>query len=148
MLQKKYTRCKQIIKIGDSKPPKVKCEEVDYDNDGPLTCARLPVLTTAAAFHVPMPGGERQLLHWEVLTEIVAYGTDGVVVATILPGATRVSGIPLGCHYIKYSGLRRVVTKRLNTAPFYVEDQVAPSQYRDDDLHFYRRPGTGSRICC
>ncbi|MCB0633434.1 MAG: tandem-95 repeat protein, partial [Lewinella sp.] len=135
---KEIIECKQIIKVGDSEGPTVQCEEVDFDNDG---YPDLPAYSTGpydctAAFHVPLPVVKDNCSSWEVLTEIIAYATNGPVVAAILPGQTRyVSGIPLGCHFIRYTVTDDCGNKTVQYCPFYVEDQIEPIAVCDDDLH-------------
>ena len=70
------------------------------------------------------------VLAWEVLTEIVGFSTNGPVVATILPGKPRyVSGIPMGCHFIKYTVTDACGNYEVIYCPFRVEDQVSLSLY-------------------
>jgi hypothetical protein len=135
---KEIYECKQVIKVGDNKAPVVKCEETDYDYDG---YADLRTYSTGpydctAAFLVPMPKVTDNCSEWQVLTEIIGYSANGPVVATILPGKPRyVAGIPLGCHYIKYTVTDACGNKDVIYCPFLVEDQVAPVAVCDDDLH-------------
>ena len=131
--------CTQTIKVGDYDGPEVSCIEVDYDHDGH---ADLPTYSTGpydctAAFHVPMPEVEDNCSSWEVLTEIIEGGdTYGSVVATIAPGASRyVSGIPLGCHLIKYIVTDDCGNTTVQYCEFFVEDQVEPIAVCDDDLN-------------
>ena len=134
----KIKTCTQIIKVGDYDAPEVLCEEVDYDNDG---YADLRTYSTGpydctAAFHVPMPVVEDNCSGWTVLTEIVGFSVNGPVVATIAPGASRyVSGIPLGCHFIKYTVTDNCGNHTVVYCPFQVEDQVEPIAVCDDDLN-------------
>ncbi|MCA9324553.1 T9SS type A sorting domain-containing protein [Candidatus Saccharibacteria bacterium] len=135
---KEVYECKQIIKVEDKKGPKVTCEDVDYDNDGhaDLRTYSTGPYDCTAAFQVPMPKVKDNCSSFEVLTEIVAYTTSGAVVATILPGKPRyVSGIPLGCHYIKYTVTDACGNKTVEYCPFKVEDQVEPIAVCDDDLN-------------
>ncbi|PHN02594.1 hypothetical protein CRP01_30835, partial [Flavilitoribacter nigricans DSM 23189 = NBRC 102662] len=130
--------CKQTIKVGDLSKPVVSCEEVDYDNDGhkDLRTYSTGPYDCTAAFAVPMPVVEDNCSSWEVLTEIVGFSTDGPVVATIAPGASRyVSGIPLGCHFIKYTVTDACGNKEVIFCAFQVEDQVEPIAVCDDDLN-------------
>ncbi|PHN03459.1 hypothetical protein CRP01_26000, partial [Flavilitoribacter nigricans DSM 23189 = NBRC 102662] len=130
--------CKQTIKVGDYDAPEVACEDVDYDNDGhkDLRTYSTGPYDCTAAFHVPMPVVEDNCSSWEVLTEIVGFSTDGPVVATIAPGASRyVSGIPLGCHFIKYTVTDACGNKEVIFCAFQVEDQVEPIAVCDDDLN-------------
>ncbi|PHN06703.1 HYR domain-containing protein [Flavilitoribacter nigricans] len=130
--------CTQVIKIGDNEAPTVVCTEVDYNNDG---VSDLPSYSTGpydctAAFSVPMPEVTDNCSEWEVLTEILAYSQDGPVVATIAPGASRyVSGIPLGCHFIRYTVTDGCDQKTVVYCPFVVEDRVEPIAVCDDDLN-------------
>ena len=130
--------CKQIIKVEDRKAPKVVCETVDYDNDGnsDLRTYSTGPYDCTAAFSVPMPKVTDNCSSFEVLTEIVGFGTNGPVVATILPGASRyVSGIPVGCHFIKYTVTDACGNAKVEYCPFRVEDQVEPIAVCDDDLN-------------
>ncbi|MEZ4992307.1 MAG: GEVED domain-containing protein [Saprospiraceae bacterium] len=125
----------QIIKIVDDKGPKVACAEVDYDNDGH---ADLRTFSTGpydctASFEVPMPEVSDACSSWSVLTEIL---TEGEVVAVIPVGASRyVSGIPVGCHEIRYIVTDDCGNKTVEHCPFQVLDQVAPIAVCDDDLN-------------
>ncbi|WP_262510359.1 DUF7507 domain-containing protein [Flavilitoribacter nigricans] len=130
--------CKQVIKVGDFSKPVVACAEVDYDNDG---SADLRTYSTGpydctAAFQVPMPLVEDNCSDWEVLTEVLHGSTTGPVIATILPGASRyVSGIPLGCHFIKYTVTDACGNEEIVFCPFLVEDLIEPIAVCNDDLN-------------
>lgn len=135
---KEIYECKQVIKVGDDEPPVVKCEEVDSDYDGhpDLRTYSTGPYDCTAAFHVPMPKVSDNCSQWEVLTEVLAYATNGPVVATILPGKPRfVAGIPLGCHFIKYTVSDGCGNKQVTYCPFLVEDQIQPTAVCNDDLH-------------
>ncbi|PHN01111.1 T9SS type A sorting domain-containing protein [Flavilitoribacter nigricans] len=128
----------QVIKVVDSKGPVVMCEPVDYDHDGisDLRTYSTGPYDCTASFEVPMPIVEDECSSWTVLTEILAGGYEGPVVATILPDKSRyVSGIPLGCHVIRYTVVDDCGNKTVKLCPFQIEDQVAPIAVCDDDLH-------------
>lgn len=131
---KAVKECQQVIKVGDTKAPVVSCEPYNASNDlrsystGPYDCT--------AAFQVPMPKVTDNCSSWQVLTEVIGYATDGPVVATILPGKPRyVAGIPLGCHFIKYTVTDACGNKEVIYCPFQVEDKVEPIAVCDDDLN-------------
>lgn len=135
---KEIYECIQLIEVGDQEKPTVTCAVTDYDQDGE---ADLPVYSTGpydctAGFHVPLPEVTDNCSSWKVTTEIVAYTTDGPVVATIPPGQSRyISGIPLGCHYFKYTVADDCGNTTVTYCPFVVEDQIAPTAVCKDDLH-------------
>ncbi|PHN01112.1 T9SS type A sorting domain-containing protein [Flavilitoribacter nigricans] len=135
---KETYECTQVIKVGDDKAPVVECETTDYNKDGKpdLRTYSTGPYDCTAAFQVPMPKVKENCSSWEVLTEVIAGSTSGPVVATILPGKPRyVSGIPLGCHYIKYTVTDACGNKEVVYCPFQVEDQIEPIAICDDDLN-------------
>ncbi|MEZ4991464.1 MAG: T9SS type A sorting domain-containing protein [Saprospiraceae bacterium] len=135
---KEIYECLQLIEVGDHQKPTVECIETDYDNDGQadlLTYSSGPYDCTAA-FAAPLPIVSDNCSSWEVTTEIVAYSTNGAVIATILPDKPRyVAGIPIGCHYFKYTVSDDCGNTTVVYCPFFVEDQIAPIAICKDDLH-------------
>lgn len=128
----------QIIKVSDTEGPVVVCDTVDYDHDGfpDLRTYSTGPYDCTAAFELPLPLVEDNCSDWTVLTEVLAGGYEGPVVATVLPGKSRyISGIPLGCHVIRYTVIDDCSNKTVVYCPFQVEDQVAPIAVCDDDLH-------------
>lgn len=128
----------QIIKVSDTVGPEVLCETVDYNNDGinDLRTYSTGPYDCTAAFEVPMPIVEDNCSDWSILTEILLGDYQGPVVATILPGNSRyVSGIPIGCHVIKYTVTDDCGNETVKYCPFQVEDQVAPIAVCNDDLN-------------
>lgn len=135
---KEVITCQQILKVGDNEAPVVSCPEVDYDQDGNLDLLSFSTgpYDCTAAFEVPMPSVTDNCSEWEVLTEIIGYTKDGPVVATIPPGQSRyISGIPLGCHFIRYTVTDACDQKTITYCSFLVEDRVAPFAVCDDDLN-------------
>ena len=129
--------CQQIIKVGDTESPTVICEAVDYDNDGQadLRSYSTGPFDCTSSFQVPLPVVEDNCSSWEVLTEIVGFSTTGPVLAIVLPGQSRfVSGIPLGCHFIRYTVIDECGNKTVEYCPFVVEDRVEPIAICNDDL--------------
>ena len=128
----------QVIKVLDTIKPEVMCEPVDYDHDGinDLRTYSTGPYDCTAAFEVPMPLVEDNCSDWTVLTEIMEGTYEGPIIATIQPGQSRyVSGVPLGCHVIRYTVLDDCGNKTVKYCPFQVEDQVAPVAVCDDDLN-------------
>lgn len=129
--------CKQIIEVTDEEPPVVTCPEVDYDQDGVsdlLTFSTGPYDCTAA-FEVPLPVVTDNCSDWEVSTEILSAAQDGPIVAVIPPGQSRyVSGLPLGCYFIKYVVTDDCGNRSVEYCSFLVEDQVAPIAACNEDL--------------
>jgi hypothetical protein len=131
----RFTEFDQIIKIVDDKGPEVACVTVDYDNDGieDLRTYSTGPYDCTAAFEVPLPEVSDACSGWTVLTEIL---TNGEVVAVIPVGASRyVSGMPVGCHEIRYIVVDDCGNKTVIHCPFQVLDQVAPIAVCDDDLN-------------
>jgi hypothetical protein len=125
----------QVIKVADIKGPTVSCIGVDYDNDGydDLRTYSTGPYDCTAAFEVPMPEVTDDCSSWSVLTEIV---NEGIVVATILPDANRyVSGIPTGCHVIRYTVTDDCGNTTVKECPFQVLDQIAPIAACNEDLN-------------
>lgn len=128
----------QIIKVADTKAPVVVCDPVDYDHDGnnDLRTYSTGPYDCTAAFELPMPIVEDACSGWTVLTEVLEGGHNGPVIASVLPGKSRyISGVPLGCHVIKYTVVDDCGNKTVKFCPFQVEDQVAPIAVCNDDLN-------------
>lgn len=134
---KETYECQQVIKVGDNEAPVVDCDAPDYNNDGhpDLRSYSTGPYDCTAAIHVPMPKVKDNCSAWEVLTEVVQGSTGGPVVATILPGKSRyVSGIPVGCHFFKYTVTDACGNKEIVYCPFQVEDKIEPIAVCDDNL--------------
>ena len=130
--------CTQTIKVGDEKAPTVECEAPDYNKDGhpDLLSYSTGPYDCSAAFQAPMPKVKDNCSAVQVLTEVVTGSTNGPVVAVIQPGKSRyISGIPLGCHYFKYTVTDACGNKTVEYCPFVVEDKIEPIAVCNDDLN-------------
>lgn len=154
----------QLIKIGDEAPPVVVLPNVDADGDGqldPLIYSTSPFGCTASVV-APLPTVTDNCSSWEVLTEVITdeivpvynqfniligYDTVEVIFATIAPGAPRlVVGLPVGCHLFRYKVTDDCGNFVIADAPFCVEDQIAPTAVRDDNLNVSLGGGGFARV--
>jgi len=135
----------QLIKIGDTTGPVI---TVPVDTTTFSTSA----FSCTASFNVPAPTQVTDnCSSWEVATEIltddivpitnqfgqvIGFDTVQTVVATIDPGESPfVSGIPIGCHIIRYTATDDCGNTSVAETPFCVEDQIEPTAVCDDDLN-------------
>lgn len=143
----------QIIRVGDVEGPTVTIPNPDTNNDGipePLVYST-GTFDCTAAIVVPMPGVTDNCSGWEVQTSIVidevvplvnqfglliGYDTIPTVFQTIQPGESRfVTGIPIGCHTIRYKVTDDCNNFTVTEAPFCIEDQIEPAAVCNDDLN-------------
>jgi len=144
----------QLIKVGDTTGPQVTCPNVDYNGDGqidPLTFSTSP-FDCSATFTAPLPQVTDNCSSWEVTTDImteqitpifnqydilIGYDTALVSIATILPNAPNrvVSGIPVGCHILRYTVTDDCDNTTIVDCEFCVVDDIEPTAICDDDLN-------------
>jgi uncharacterized repeat protein (TIGR01451 family) len=144
----------QLIKVGDTTPPTVTCPNFDINGDGtldPLTFSTSP-FDCSATFSAPLPQVSDNCSGWEVFTDImteqinpifnqfgilIGFDTVDVVVASIAPDdPTRVvSGIPVGCHFFRYTVVDDCDNTTVVDCDFCVIDDIEPTAVCDDDLN-------------
>lgn len=144
----------QVIKIGDFTAPEITCRSAGADTLGqdlPLHYTTQP-FNCSAAFMVPLPEVFDNCSDWEVHTELVTYtdsilyGPSGLpidtvaaerVLAVVPANATNrfVSGIPLGCHWFRYTVTDACGNASLKECAFCVVDETAPVAVCNDNLN-------------
>lgn len=144
----------QIIKMGDFTSPQVSCPLVDLNGDGfpdPLVYPTSPFSCTAS-FSAPLPVVNDNCSLWEVYTELITdeeqiiYTNEGlpidtilqtVVLATIAADAPNrmVSGIPEGCHRLRFIVTDECGNTSVKECEFCVKDMVNPSAVCVDQLN-------------
>ena len=155
----------QVIKVGDTTGPQVTCPNVDYNNDGiidPLVFSTSP-FDCSATFVAPLPQVTDNCSGWEVHTDIlveqinpiynqydilIGYDTVMVVVASIPPNDPNrvVSGIPVGCHVMRYTVTDDCDNITIQECDFCVIDDIEPTAVCDDDLNISIGGGGFARV--
>ena len=143
----------QLIKVGDEEAPVITPPNQDNDGDGELD----PLVYSTGSFNctaaivVPLPGVEDNCSGFEIDTDIlvdeivpdynqygqlVGYDTLQTVFASIGPDDNRfISGIPIGCHTIRYKVTDDCNNFDILDVAFCIEDNIEPVAVCDDDLN-------------